>query len=63
MPKIDIKQLMDNYDHETATPEEREEAEKFLIFLEHEAIKENSLYKVLSELKSKYKEELDSDIS
>lgn len=54
MQNIDIKQLMDNYNHETATPEERAEAERFMNFLASQADLEGTL----AELKHKHADEL-----
>ncbi|UPK67995.1 FecR family protein [Chitinophaga filiformis] len=54
MSKMDIKQLMDNYLDETATPEERAEAHRFGDFLARQADLEGTL----RELKAKYQHEL-----
>lgn len=54
MTRMNIKQLMDNYEHEKATPEEQAEARVFGDFL----TRHSNLEATLQELKAKYKKQL-----
>jgi hypothetical protein len=55
----DIKTLMDNYNHETATPEEKEEAMRFMNFLDHQMMKNpNFLRETLERLEDQHIKQL-----